>query len=369
MKRAASADITILSSAHDLADARLHRLCRAFVDAGLVVEVIARGSAASVPAGAAHRATSNGSGWITRVRIATKGVVAARGKCLVTLDPELVPLGLLWRILSSGLLVVDVHEDYEALLQDREWARGGARLAASLLVRIATVAAERADLTVVADVHLPPHRARRRMIVRNLPAPGEIGRSSRRRGARPPRAVYVGDVRESRGLSMMVAAISNAPSWELDIIGPISGEDASWLHRQSLTTPRIRVHGRLSKEKAWDIACGADVGLCMLSETPAFRAAMPTKIYEYLAGGLAVLATPLPRVAQLLNSSGAGQTVASAEEAASALRRWEEDASVLDQHRAAARSWALANLTGPSPFESLAHEVFQLLRSEGRSSS
>ena len=42
-------DVTLLSSGHDVADARLHRHCAAFRRAGLSVEVIAKGRAEDAP--------------------------------------------------------------------------------------------------------------------------------------------------------------------------------------------------------------------------------------------------------------------------------------------------------------------------------
>ena len=43
-------DVTLLSSGHDVADARLHRHCAALRRAGLRVEVIAKGRAEDAPA-------------------------------------------------------------------------------------------------------------------------------------------------------------------------------------------------------------------------------------------------------------------------------------------------------------------------------
>ena len=85
---------------------------------------------------------------------------------------------------------------------------------------------------------------------------------------------------------------------------------------------RVRLHGRQPPESAWRIASGAAVGLALLEDTPAFRAALPTKVYEYLAAGMAVLATPLPRVERLLAEAGAGEVVRNAAEAARFLRHW-----------------------------------------------
>lgn len=269
-------------------------------------------------------------------------------------------------------LVADVHEDYAALLRDRAWAHGPALVVAQVLVRFAGAVAARADLTVVADDHVPPlpPACRHRLVVRNLPDPDLMLRSRRGDGAVDPdvaglRAVYVGDVRRSRGFVTMVEAIAAAPGWSLDLIGPVSDVDLAWL-RQRLVSPdltgRVRLHGRLTPERAWHVASGAQVGMALLEPTPAFLDAVPTKVYEYAAAGLAVLATPLPRVQALLEQSRAGEMATTSSEVAAVLRRWADEPARLARDRAAASAWGDAILAEDSPYRRLADELTLLLR-------
>ena len=218
---------------------------------------------------------------------------------VVHLDPDASVGAVAASVVRRRRRVVDVHEDYAALLRDRAWATGWRRRLASSVVRLAMIASERADLTVVADEHLPPpsDRCRRRLVVRNLPDLSVVGIAGTTENAGPPRAVYVGDVRRSRGLETMIEAVAGAESWVLDIVGPVERDDAAWLDSRTLRADvagRVRLYGRQPPESAWRIANGAAVGLALLDDTPAFRAALPTKVYEYLAAGMAVLATPYP---------------------------------------------------------------------------
>jgi hypothetical protein len=54
-KRAGGIDVSLLTSGHDLADARLHREIAAVLSRGLGVEVLALGQAQDAPAGAKTR--------------------------------------------------------------------------------------------------------------------------------------------------------------------------------------------------------------------------------------------------------------------------------------------------------------------------
>ncbi len=146
----------------------------------------------------------------------------------------------------------------DALLADREWAKGVIVPLSRALIAVALAIARRADLVVVADEHVPPQTARHRLVVRNLPdgdylpAPGEPDAD--------PRAVYIGDLRRSRGLQSMIARVSAAPGWRLDLVGPVSEADQPWVDdwlTRSKEAGRVRLYGRLPPREAWRIADGA----------------------------------------------------------------------------------------------------------------
>jgi len=356
-------DVTMLSSGHDVADARLHRHCAAFRRAGLRVEVIAKGRAEDAPAEAEFRA-------IQPRGIVGRGVKAltlpskARGRVLITIDPDLIVAARLRRLLGHGRrLAVDLHEDYVALLDDRAWAKGAAGVVAKVWARSAISLSRGADLTVVADQHVPPERAARRLVVRNLPdltlLPERAEPDAR------PRALYVGDVRESRGLFTMLQAIELAPDWELDVVGPVAARDRERLDEWVASSPaaaRVRLHGRMPPAAAWQLAQGAWAGMSLLHSTPAFESAIPSKIYEYLACGMPVLSSPIRRAAELVDKAGAGAVVADAEEAGATLRAWSgEDRAEFDLLRTAARDWADRDLGSDNPHDLFAKAVAELV--------
>ena len=362
-------DVSVVTSGHDVSDARIHRVCAALVGHGLTVEVLGLGDPTQGPEGADVTATPRG-GMAARALAAPRKARAARGAVLVALDPDSLLACLVVGRLRRRRVVADVHEDYAALLSDRSWATSWRGAVGRMLARLATAAARRADLVVVADEHVPPLTARHRMVLRNVPDLAmlpPLGAADTH-----PRAIYVGDVRGSRGLWSMLAAVEQSPGWHLDVVGPVAPGDADELAAR-LADPaladRVRLHGRMPPRRAWAVAQGAWCGLALLEDTPAFRAAMPSKLYEYLGCGLAVVVTDLPRQAELVRASGGGSVVPPGPLAGSAtaavLNDWAQRPDVLDMRRAAAQQWR-AEALQHNPYADLAARVGTLVGTPSR---
>jgi glycosyltransferase involved in cell wall biosynthesis len=358
-------DVTVLTTGHDVADARLHRVVAALARHGMAVEVLGLGDAAAGPPDASTRAVPR-RGLLSRAGSALVRPWQAHGRVTVVLDPDLVPVARLRRMVRRHeALVVDVHEDYARVLDDRSWAAGVRGTLARGVVALSTRAAAGADLTVVADAHVPPLHARHRLVVRNLPDTSMLPSPA---GLDPsPRALYVGDVRASRGLWAMVATVERAPRWTVDVIGPVASSDQERLDRWLGTSPhasRLRLLGRRPPQESWAAAAGAWVGLSLLEATPAFVEALPSKLFEYRACGLAVIATDLPRQSAWVQQQGTGAVVAAgpAEQVGAAvaelLEAWADDPSAV----LAARAAAAEVRAEPNEYDLLAEGIAALLR-------
>ncbi|GAB47083.1 glycosyltransferase [Mobilicoccus pelagius] len=370
-----SYDVSILTSGHDVADARLHREAAALVAEGLSVEVLGLGDAADGPPDTTVR-TWPRAGGVRRAGLAARMAAQAGGRVLVSLDPDSA-LAAHTAVLASGReLVVDVHEDYAALLADRAWASsfgGLAGRAGHEVVRAFQRIAGRAALTVVADEHVPPLRARRRLVLPNdpdvsmLPEPAEPEAT--------PRALYIGDVRTSRGLLVMLAALRAAPTWRLDVVGPVAPADQdaldALLAADTDLAARVTFHGRRPPREAWCLARGAWAGLLLLHDTPAFREALPSKVGEYLACGLPVVTTDLPRQAAVVRGSAGhgavgvvvpvGEDEAVGAAVAEHLRAWAADPASLHAMRAPAVAASVRGGDHDDPYARFARTVVDLL--------
>jgi len=233
-----------------------------------------------------------------------------------------------------------VHEDYSALVVDRPWTRSR-RMVGTSIATLAAAVAQRCDVTVVVDDHVPPVTARRRLVVRNLPDPRMLPHVSTR--SPQPRAVYVGDIRDSRGLNRMLDVLASSPAWTLDLVGPVAPADSDALARRLAAdvelAARVRLRGRMPPAESWRLASGAWLGFCMLAPTPAFAAATASKLYEYLAVGVVPVVSDLPRQRELVERSGSGYVVDDEDAAIAVLAKVIENPDSLDEQAGRGRAW------------------------------
>ena len=386
-------DISIISSGANLADARLHRLTRALLRSGLSVEIFAPGLTRDAPQtfqdgqqlairkpwfATAWKST----GLLARYYRSRIFVMRSHGRVLYAISPESIAPAFGYSKLLRKKFAADLFEDYLQLLKDRAWASkffGTVGWIAKSDTKSALWFARRADLTTVADIQVPPFNACNRLVVRNLPDLSMLTMSGVR--GTVPRAIYIGDLRESRGLRAMLQVAEFAQNWEFDFVGGIAPADQffvnQWLQAQSSTDnssetnssgtnsstkSRVRFHGKLAPTDSWKFAEGAWVGLSLLESTPAFIEAVPSKLYEYMSVGLASISSPLPRCIEIIEQSKSGVIASNPNEVAAQLKNWEENPMELDLIRSQAAKWAREHLDSDREYATFAAEMVKLAR-------
>ena len=163
----------------------------------------------------------------------------------------------------------------------------------------------------------------------------------------------------------MLGAAERSPQWSFDIIGNLAAADApfveQWRAQHPEAAARVHFRGRMDPVSSWKYAETAWVGLTLLEPTPAFVEAVPSKLYEYMAAGLAIISTPLPRCVELVEESGSGVIAASADEVASALTRFANDENFLSECRMRGAQWASANLDSAGEYGKFVTAIRALL--------
>jgi glycosyltransferase involved in cell wall biosynthesis len=353
---AAGPRVLVVTTVHRPDDARiLHRGIASLRAAGMVVTAAAPWAATGTPTpeGLATRELPRASGRrrFAALRAAARLLRAEAGAHDLVLlhDPELL-LAARWVGLHRLPPVVwDVHEDAAAALRHRAWVPAPLRPVLAGSVRRLEGWAERHVHLVLAEERYRDRFRRPHPVVRNLPwaavaagASAEpVGPDGVGRGGDLPRVVHVGRLSRGRGLEgMLELGRRLGPVAVVELVGDVDAELRADLEA-AVAAGDVRWHGFLPADRAAGLIAGARVGLCLLADEPNYRVSLPSKVVEYLAHGVPVVATPLPEVARLLEGGG-GTLVAfgDVDAAERAVRRYLDDASAHARDVARARAVA-----------------------------
>jgi glycosyltransferase involved in cell wall biosynthesis len=155
-----------------------------------------------------------------------------------------------------------------------------------------------------------------------------------------PRLVFQGAIVATKLDVQLIADVAKLrPEWSIVLVGPRGAGDPTGDLSPLDDAPNIHMIGARPADDLPQVLRGADVGLIPYAINDLTRSVFPMKVYEYLAAGLPVLATPLPA----LDGVEAIETVGSAEElVAVAERELDLDAPERRRERsreAAGNSW------------------------------
>ena len=214
-------------------------------------------------------------------------------------DPELIPLGLAVSLLRRIPVVFDVHEDVPSQLRTKPWLPAPARAPLALLATVLLWWAERGLVITLAE---PGYGRRFRHehpvlpnypLVDRLPDPAPPGDD----------IVYVGDVTDARGASFAIEVVARmATRHRLRLIGRCAPQLRARLQaRAAELGVDLDLPGFLAHNDAMRAVATAVVGLCPLEDQPNYRHSLPTKVLEYLALGVPVVASDLPGTAKLVD--------------------------------------------------------------------
>jgi len=115
-----------------------------------------------------------------------------------------------------------------------------------------------------------------------------------------PRIVFVGAVVSTKlDMQLLVGLARARPDWSFALVGPVGPGDPRADVSTLAAEPNMHLLGRRSYEQLPSVLRGADAGLIPYARNELTNSIFPMKVYEYLAAGLAVVATPLPSLAQI----------------------------------------------------------------------
>lgn len=311
-----------LTSVHEALDDRIfYRECLTLAKAGYRVIIIAPGESDAVESGIQIRSVPVPSTRRARMLRTTwqiyRAAVGERADIYHLHDPELLVFAPLLR-LRGKQVIYDAHEDTPNDVATKEWIprwlHAPVAACATLVLRGAAVICSR---IVAATPHIakrfPEHKT---AVVANYPDLEQLGAATYRPfEQRARRAAYVGSISQIRGIREMVRAFerSKIPAdARLVIAGRFGAFDDGALEREVRTLSgwsRVDFRGWQSRDAVAELLCDAQVGLLVLHPKQSFIDSLPSKLFEYMAAGLPVVASDFPLWRAILENAGCGVLV------------------------------------------------------------
>ncbi|SQC70396.1 PEP-CTERM/exosortase A-associated glycosyltransferase, Daro_2409 family [Listeria fleischmannii subsp. fleischmannii] len=135
---------------------------------------------------------------------------------------------------------------------------------------------------------------------------------------RPFTMIYVGSITKERGIFVMLEMIHvlnlrSPGKYCLKLLGPINkplqNEINEYLVKNSIQK-YVDIYGRVPYPEIWEAYRSVDLGLCLLEDIPNHRNSMATKLYEYMAASLPILASDFPDWKKFVEQHKTGEVCA-----------------------------------------------------------
>jgi len=314
--------VCVITSVHHAFDIRIfHKECQALAQAGYDVTLIAQHDRNEVVNGIKIIPLPRLRNRIERM---TKTAFLAYLKAIEVdadiyhyHDPELLAIGCLLK-LGGKKIIYDMHENLPKQILNKNWVNPKLRRILSLLVR----SAER-FLLIGTTVIFAEHSYQKDYpwinnyeILLNMPLAGQLLSFKYSAPEKPNATIgYIGGVSTERGSFTTIEALKiikdSGINPRFECVGPIIENHKNDLMKkcEEYNLHQVVFHGELMPPEGWRVIAKCNVGLALLHPIPNYYESYPTKIFEYMAMGIPVVASSFPLYRQVIESNHCGLCV------------------------------------------------------------
>ncbi len=312
---------SILTSVHTVWDTRIyHRQALSLAEAGYQVTIIAtqnndsgQTSLESVNATYIHRPKwrfGRVVNWFHFIRLALK----SRADIYHFHDPDLLFVGLVIKWLTGLPVIYDCHEPYREAIEEKAWIPKPIRsLVGALYDRIEQFFSRFMSAVIIANPSQQNHFPQA-VLVANFPKlnPFDLDTEPDYNSAQ---LVYLGQLSQARGIIDLIEAHrlleGNRP--KIVLMGHFADEDTR-LALERLTKKHnlgdtVQYLGVVAYDRGIEVLTQSSIGVIPFRAMPALRLAIPTKMFEYMACGLPVVASDLLPIAPYIQDADCGLVV------------------------------------------------------------
>lgn len=232
-------------------------------------------------------------------------------------DPELIPLGVMTKLIKQKKVIYDVHEDVPKQILTKEWIPAYLRdIISKIFSFIERGCFSFFDAVIAAGEDIATHfpSSKKIVVIRNFPLLEMVGKinTKKEKGEKEPIVlIYAGGLTRDRGIKEMVEAVRYIKgNVRLVLVGSFNDTNLERKIKKK-ADERVEFIGQVPYEWVFKYLEKADIGLICLYPTPNFinMWLRNNKIFEYMASGLPIVASNFPGWKKMIEEQGYGITV------------------------------------------------------------
>lgn len=311
--------ICVITSVHNTYDGRIyHKQCKSLVKAGYDVSLVAPKPDIMLDDSIKLIPIEKPKQELKRF-LHTFTVFKAARKTNADLyhfhDPELIPAGVLLRIFTGKPVIFDAHEHYPNAIMSKKYLKSWMKKP----VRLIYEAIERICLPILSGVIYTTDEVGERYQryhsckIENYPLT-EMFTLNHSALKDPNMVLYLGGITPIRGIEQLTEAFSLAadkhPNARFLFVGRFESEAFERKIKEKVKASgfadRVEFMGSVPYSEIETYLSKASIGIIPYLPEPNHLVCLPNKLFEYMAAGVAILASDFPHYRRVVENSDSG---------------------------------------------------------------
>jgi glycosyltransferase involved in cell wall biosynthesis len=227
-------------------------------------------------------------------------------------DPELIPYAKLLRI-KGKKVIYDMHENLPKSILTKTWIKQFLRPILSTSVNLIERLLLKKVFVIFAEKSYKKDYVwvKKHEDILNMPDVENLFKLKLTKKDKFTLG-YIGGVSDVRGSLSTIEAMKKLKDKGYDVnlecIGPIEHYHEQEINHliKKYNLDGLKLYGYLPPEKGWEIIAQCHVGLAVLKPIPNYYESYPTKMFEYMALGLPVIASNFPIYKEIIEKNNCG---------------------------------------------------------------
>ena len=301
--------LAYLAVVHKLHDHRfLYKQCQGLAKKGFIVDYYVETDKETVINGVNIKPLKGHNSRVKRFLSTFSLFFKIKGKysLIVLADPELLPVGIMFKLFKRTKVIFDAHEDYIDFMKHKhyipKYIRSLVSLCMMFLLHISSIILDGFIFSDEGTAHEMKYlSSNKKMFFYNFPVLSLFPDPIKKWSDRMYDVVFVGSMSRTSGTLVMLNAIAklskkhdNLKCLFIGEPGQYMKDDVDRIISENNLKDVVKFAGRLPHGDIPELLQDCKVGLIGLLDLPKFHKNISTKQFEYLASGIPIVSSDLP---------------------------------------------------------------------------